>query len=58
MMVRARTTWYRGVVFLVALETAWFKSVLWRDPRSFWLGVGGGAPAAVAYRGLGRETAA
>ena len=41
-----RSATYRWFAAALALETAWFKFALWHDPRSFWLGVIGGALAA------------
>jgi hypothetical protein len=40
---------YRLLAVALALETAWFKFGLWHDPRTFWIGVGIGAVAALAY---------
>ena len=44
--VTTRSGGYRVLAIALALETAWFKFWLWHDPRSFWLGVLGGALAA------------
>jgi len=40
---------YRALAFALALETAWFKFVLWHDPRTFWFGLAGGAVAALVF---------
>ena len=47
-----RSGGYRVFAVALALETAWFKFVLWHDPRSFWLGVIGGALAAGVALGV------
>ena len=47
-----RSAGYRWFAAAIALETAWFKFVLWHDPRSFWLGVVGGALAAGVALGV------
>ena len=47
-----RSVGYRWFAAALALETAWFKFALWHDPRSFWLGVGGGVLAAGVALGV------
>lgn len=44
-----RAPWYRALALALALGTAWFKLALWHDPRSFALGIAGGALAAAAF---------
>ena len=46
-LIVTRAAWYRALALAIALETAWFKLLLWHDWRSFTLGIAGGALAAV-----------
>jgi len=48
---------YRALALALALETAWFKFVLWHDPRKFWIGLVGGAVAALVFVFARREAA-
>jgi len=48
---------YRALALALALETAWFKFVLWHDPRTFWFGVAGGVIAALVFMFVRREAA-
>jgi len=43
-----RSTPYLLLVLLLAAETTWFKLALWRDPRSWLLGIATGAALAAA----------
>jgi hypothetical protein len=43
-----RSTRFLLLVLLLAAETTWFKLVLWRDPRSWALGIAAGAALAAA----------
>jgi hypothetical protein len=45
-----RISWYRWLAAALALETTWFKLVLWADPWSWALGIGMGSVAAALHR--------
>jgi hypothetical protein len=47
---------FRLLVLLLAAETTWFKLVLWRDPRSWALGIAAGAALAAVRIFIHRDS--
>ena len=43
-----RSTRFQALILVLIAETTWFKLVLWRDPRSWALGIATGAALAAA----------
>ena len=52
-LLTTRTAWYRVLAALLLIETAYFKLLLWSDPRSFTLGI----VLALAFAALHRRVA-
>ena len=49
-LVTERTGWYRALALLLLAETAYFKLVVWSDPRSFAAGILLGLAFAALHR--------
>ena len=52
-LLSTRAAWYRVLVLLLLAETAYFKLLVWSDPRSFILGI----VLALAFAALHRRVA-